>query len=146
VEGKKMTIEVTENLRGFVFAPFSDRADLMVALMQKEDGKYWLKGRSRFYAMKDDPKNPFEAEDRKTWFESKHGEDKIETLLEQVDQAVEKLRAASETFGFGGEDKVYKMMRGAEQPLMEFLDEWMAQPFVFKREVKEGDPDFPVLN
>lgn len=127
-------IEVNENLKGFVFAAFSNRADLMVALLQDSEGKYRLKGRSRFYDKKDDPADPFEAKDRKTWFESKKGEENIQVLLDQIERAVNQLWAASETFGFPGEKKIHILLRN-ERPLMEFLEEWMTQPFVHRREV-----------
>ena len=127
-----MSIVMDESIRAIVFAPFSDKSDIMFAVKEMEGGGFKTEGRLRFYGKSHG--DPFLDEDRKKWFEGRHEKRSLEEVITGLEEVVGKLELISIATGFRTiGDEMTVLRRGASQTLDDFMDEFMKQPFAYKK-------------
>ena len=124
-----MSIVINKNTVGVWFVAFDKQdADILFSIY-KEDGKFKLKGRTRYYDENDPGNDPFSDKDSKNWFSRESSvEATIETEIIKARDAVKQFR---DIMGSGQDWEFLMDEKGPEDLQKRFF----AAPFVHKKEM-----------
>ncbi len=125
-----MSIEINENIRAIVFAPFADKADFMAAVSEEADG-FAIIGRLRFYNSPD----PWDESDRKHWYRARTQESLVDAVR-VLKEMVARLELYSVAFGQRSKKEEMTILYRADKSLEEFVKEFREQPWAHSKEMK----------
>lgn len=122
-----------ENMKAMVYFHFAEDSDMLFAIYpaEGEEGKFTARGRLRTY----NSPEPFDEKDEKRWYDLKDAStyDEVKLTIEGV---MENLRYSARMIGAATDEDPVWVERHEGESDTEYLERWMAQPFVHKKEVK----------
>lgn len=129
-----MTIHIDESIRAIYYHHFSRKADIMVAVMEK-DGMWTTRGRVRYY--REDTGDFFKDRDEKKWFDSKVATETMEEQMKLIRKASEDLVMSAALFKLGTGEEPVLIERG-NLTVEEFIKVFTEQKFAQTKTIKNA--------